>query len=202
MKEKWPSKPQNFLQMHHHDDLGSKCAYTCHLSNKTTRKSVLLRYGLWKWVNNWPESGNGGWHYRAGHKFKHHFDWSRYISGRKWLNIFQMYHKARQQTIKQSVSETKSSSKLLLEWFKLKWRLLINSTDATLTSDDLSVTNSTHLHSEPPKQDWRFLKISLTKAFSGILWKEKCWSEVKQQLSFKYFVNFCLFLKLFLKVWE
>ena len=28
--------------MHHHDDLGSKCAYTCHLSNKTTRKSVLL----------------------------------------------------------------------------------------------------------------------------------------------------------------
>ena len=29
-------------QMHHHDDLGSKCAYTCHLSNKTTRKSVLL----------------------------------------------------------------------------------------------------------------------------------------------------------------
>ena len=29
-------------QMHHHDDLGSKCAYTCHLSNKTTCKSVLL----------------------------------------------------------------------------------------------------------------------------------------------------------------
>ena len=29
-------------QMHHHDDLGSKCAYMCHLSNKTTRKSVLL----------------------------------------------------------------------------------------------------------------------------------------------------------------
>ena len=29
-------------QMHHHDDLGSKCAYTCHLSNKTTRKSDLL----------------------------------------------------------------------------------------------------------------------------------------------------------------
>ena len=29
-------------QMHQHDDLGSKCAYTCHLSNKTTRKSVLL----------------------------------------------------------------------------------------------------------------------------------------------------------------
>ena len=28
--------------MHHHDDLGSKCAYTCHLLNKTTRKSVLL----------------------------------------------------------------------------------------------------------------------------------------------------------------
>ena len=28
--------------MHHHDDLGSKCAYMCHLSNKTTRKSVLL----------------------------------------------------------------------------------------------------------------------------------------------------------------
>ena len=29
-------------QMHHHDDLGSKCAYMCHLSNKTIRKSVLL----------------------------------------------------------------------------------------------------------------------------------------------------------------
>ena len=29
-------------QMHLHDDLGSKCAYTCHLSNKTTLKSVLL----------------------------------------------------------------------------------------------------------------------------------------------------------------
>ena len=29
-------------QMHHHNHLGSKCAYTCHLSNKTTRKSVLL----------------------------------------------------------------------------------------------------------------------------------------------------------------
>ena len=28
--------------MHHHDDLGSKCAYMCHLSNKTTHKSVLL----------------------------------------------------------------------------------------------------------------------------------------------------------------
>ena len=37
---------QNYIpfkgQMHHHDDLGSKCAYMCHLSNKTTRKSVLL----------------------------------------------------------------------------------------------------------------------------------------------------------------
>ena len=29
-------------QKRHHDDLGSKCAYTCHPSNKTTRKSVLL----------------------------------------------------------------------------------------------------------------------------------------------------------------
>ena len=29
-------------QMHLYDDLDSKCAYTCHLSNKTTRKSVLL----------------------------------------------------------------------------------------------------------------------------------------------------------------
>ena len=29
-------------KMHHHDDLGSKCAYACHLLNKTTRKSVLL----------------------------------------------------------------------------------------------------------------------------------------------------------------
>ena len=38
------TKQTNFVkgQMHHHDDLGSKCAYMCHLSNKTTRKSVLL----------------------------------------------------------------------------------------------------------------------------------------------------------------
>ena len=39
-----PASDYFFLkgQMHHHNDLGSKCAYTCHLSNKTTRKSVLL----------------------------------------------------------------------------------------------------------------------------------------------------------------
>ena len=36
------SSPHVKGQMHHHDDLGSRCAYTCHLSNKTTRKSVLL----------------------------------------------------------------------------------------------------------------------------------------------------------------
>ena len=29
-------------QIHYHDDLGSKCAYSCHLSNKTTCKFVLL----------------------------------------------------------------------------------------------------------------------------------------------------------------
>ena len=29
-------------QMHHHDDLVSKCGYTCHISDKTTCKSVLL----------------------------------------------------------------------------------------------------------------------------------------------------------------
>ena len=38
----WPDGASVKGQMHHHDDLGSKCAYTCHLSNKTTRKSVLL----------------------------------------------------------------------------------------------------------------------------------------------------------------
>ena len=36
-------------QMHHHDhdDLGLKCVYSCHLSNKTTRKSVLLSTQIW-----------------------------------------------------------------------------------------------------------------------------------------------------------
>ena len=54
-------------QMHHHDGLGSKCAYTCHLSNKTTRKSVLLstpQIWLMKVSKNWPESGYRGWHYQ------------------------------------------------------------------------------------------------------------------------------------------
>ena len=55
-------------QMHHHDDLGSKCAYTCHLSNKTTCKSVLLSTPqIWLMKvskKNWPESGYRGWHYQ------------------------------------------------------------------------------------------------------------------------------------------
>ena len=34
--------PNSVFLSSHHDDLGSKCAYTCHLSNKTTRKYVLL----------------------------------------------------------------------------------------------------------------------------------------------------------------
>ena len=54
-------------QMHHHDDLGSKCAYTCHLSNKTTRKSVLLstpQIWLMKVIKKWPESGYRGCHYQ------------------------------------------------------------------------------------------------------------------------------------------
>ena len=40
-------------QMHHHDDLGSKCAYTCHLSNKTTRKSVLSTPQIWQEPQVW-----------------------------------------------------------------------------------------------------------------------------------------------------
>ena len=49
-------------QMHHHDDLGSKCVYTCHLSNKTTCKSVLSTPQIWlmKVSENWPESGHRG----------------------------------------------------------------------------------------------------------------------------------------------
>ena len=34
-------------QMHHHDGIGSKWAYTCHLSNKTTHKTVLCAPQLW-----------------------------------------------------------------------------------------------------------------------------------------------------------
>ena len=47
-----------------------------------------------------------------------------------------------------------------------------------------------------------FGNILLIKAFSWKYLKEKCWSEAKNQLSFKYFVNFRLIRKLFSKVWE
>ena len=56
-------------QMHHHDDLGSKCANTCHLSNKTTRQSVLL---------STPQ------------KFKPNFDWSRDISGSHFQTLISL----------------------------------------------------------------------------------------------------------------
>ena len=46
----------------------------------------------------------------------------------------------------------------------------------------------------------KFENILLTKAFSGKQMKEKCLSEAKLQLSFKYFVNFCFVLKVFSKV--
>ena len=57
-------------QMHHQDDLGSKWAYTGHLSNKTTHKSVLLctprlclmkvgKNHAWGWPWRLPSSGQG-----------------------------------------------------------------------------------------------------------------------------------------------
>ena len=46
------------------------------------------------------------------------------------------------------------------------------------------------------------VNILPTEAFSVKHLKEKCWSEVKNLLSFKYFGNFCFIPKLFSKVWE
>ena len=67
-----------------------------------------------------------------------------------------------------------------------------------------------------PKHGWvnplalRGAKTGLTilliffsqKRFYQKYLKEKCLSEYKQQLSFKYFMNFHFFDKLFSKVWE
>ena len=50
-------------QMHHHDDLGSKCPYTCHLSNKTTHKSVLLSTPQ-VWLMKFSKQLSWGWHYQ------------------------------------------------------------------------------------------------------------------------------------------
>ena len=61
-------------QMHHHDDLGSKCAYTCHLSNKTTRRLGMEADII-----------------RAGHILSTTSDWSRDISGSHL--VFTHFHK-------------------------------------------------------------------------------------------------------------
>ena len=45
-----------------------------------------------------------------------------------------------------------------------------------------------------------FLKLFERKAFLGKYLMEKCWPEVKQQLSFKYLLNFRFIPKLFSKV--
>ena len=47
-----------------------------------------------------------------------------------------------------------------------------------------------------------FVKLFEWKAFLGKYLMEKCWPEVKQQLSFKYFLNFRFIPKLFSKVWK
>ena len=61
----------------------------------------------------------------------------------------------------------------------------------------------THLHSERPKEAWRFWKYFPYKSiFFRKHLNEKCWSEDKQQISFKYFVKFCFIFKLFSKVWK
>ena len=74
-------------QMHHHDDLGSKCAYSCHLSNKTTRKSVLLSTPeIWLMKVSKKTGLSLGMEAdisRAGHIFSTTSDWLRDISGRK-----------------------------------------------------------------------------------------------------------------------
>ena len=66
----------------------------------------------------------------------------------------------------------------------------------------LLVSSLTHKHSERPKQAWRFWKY-----FSNIsiFWNSsegEMFIRTKQQLFFKYFVNFHLNPKLFSKVWE
>ena len=62
------------------------CQYV-HLSNKTTRKSVLLSTPqIWLMKVSKKTGLSLGIEadiIRAGHKFKHQFDWSRDISGRK-----------------------------------------------------------------------------------------------------------------------
>ena len=52
------------------------------------------------------------------------------------------------------------------------------------------------------KRPYDFGNILLTKTFSWEFLKEKCWSAAKQQLPFKYFVNFHFIPKLLSKVWE
>ena len=69
-------------QMHHHDDLGSKCAYTCHLSNKTTRMSVLLSTPQ-IWLMTGLSLDMEADIIMAGHILSTTSDWSRDISGRK-----------------------------------------------------------------------------------------------------------------------
>ena len=77
-------------QMHHHDDLGSKCAYTCHLSNKTTRKSVLLSTPQ-IWLMK-VSLGMEADIIRAGHILSTTSDWSRDISGRHILPLISLDH--------------------------------------------------------------------------------------------------------------
>ena len=60
----------------------------------------------------------------------------------------------------------------------------------------------THLHSEQPKEAWRFWEYFTQKSIFLKHLKENCRLDAKQQLSFKYFVNFCFIHKLFLKVWK
>ena len=47
-----------------------------------------------------------------------------------------------------------------------------------------------------------FVLLFEQKAFWEKYLMEKCWPEVKQQLSFKYFLNLSFIPKLFLKVWK
>ena len=52
------------------------------------------------------------------------------------------------------------------------------------------------------KRGLKILEIFPIKAFYWKHLNEKCWSEDKQQISFKYFVKFRFILKLFSKVWK